>query len=95
MQCIQIRHLRFAKKLGYSGYSEFKYDFSIVGHSSVPEEVHESKFDYILDSYTEAVKSIRQYLEEKGLHCLGPGSDRRQEDSFVRLQPFRLHGDAV
>ena len=30
--------LRFAKKLGYSGYSEFKYDFSLVGHSSVPED---------------------------------------------------------
>lgn len=56
--------LRFAKKLGYSGYSEFKYDFAIVGHSSVPEEVHESKFDYILDAYTLAVSNIRQYLSE-------------------------------
>lgn len=76
--------LRFAKKLGYSGYSEFKYDFSLVGHSSVPEEVHESKFDYILDSYTLAIKNIRQYLKEQDFITLAK--------KVLRAKKIRLCG---
>ena len=57
--------LRFAKKLGYSGYSEFKYDFTIMEHSSISKDAHASNFDLILDSYLESIKNITRYLSEK------------------------------
>ena len=57
--------LRFAKRLGYSGYSEFKYDFALVSHSSLPAEVKASKLDYILDGYADAINGLRRILNEQ------------------------------
>lgn len=56
--------LRFAKKLGYSGYSEFRYDFTIMEHSNISNDVHASKMDYILESYGTAIKTIKRHLSE-------------------------------
>ena len=57
--------LRFAKKLGYSGYSEFKYDFSVSEHSNIPKEVNKNNLDYILNSYESTIRDFKKFIKEE------------------------------
>lgn len=57
--------LRFAKKLGYSGYSEFKYDFSVSEHSNIPKEANKNNLDYILNSYESTIRDFKKYIGEE------------------------------
>jgi len=60
--------LRFAQKLGYSGFSEFRYDFSIFVHAGQTARKESAGQIQLLASYYEtAIKKIADYVSEKQL----------------------------
>lgn len=62
--------LRFAKKLGYSGYSEFKYALVIKTQNNFPTNNEDNKIQSILDIYSEAILSINQFISEEEIQKL-------------------------
>lgn len=63
--------LRFCKKLGYSGFSDFKYDMSRFVHSggNTPHE-HDSTIDEVLTILEHSIHNIRQSISPETLHQL-------------------------
>ena len=64
--------IRFAKKLDYVGFSEFKYDFSRLVHSGNfnNDDPKETSIDYIVDIYQRSISAIKDTLNEKALQKL-------------------------
>lgn len=64
--------IRFAKKLDYIGFSEFKYDFSRLVHSGNfnNNNPDETSIDYIVDIYQRSIAAIKGTLNEKALKKL-------------------------
>lgn len=59
---------RFCKKIGYSGYSEFRYDLSrfLVGHNSELdlETTYSNSIEAITSIYSSYVAQINQYIDD-------------------------------
>lgn len=66
--------LRFAKKLGYAGFSEFKYDFSRIVHSgNLNIDNNKSAlpvYDEIIEVYQKTVSTMKNTLKEKDIKKL-------------------------
>ena len=63
--------LRFCKKLGYSGFSDFKFDMSRFIHSGAHEEKqHESTVEEVLDILEKSIHSLRLAISPQTLHDL-------------------------
>lgn len=64
--------LRFSKKIGYSGFSEFKYDFSRFVHSGSLKkaEPEQNTSVDIIDIYQKTINQMKETLDEKKLHLL-------------------------
>lgn len=76
--------LRFAKKLGYSGYSEFKYDFAVSEHSNIPKEANKNNLDYILSAYESTIRDFKKYIKEEDFVYLA--------EEIVRADKIRICG---
>lgn len=60
--------LRFTQKIGYSGFSEFKYEFSRYVHSgnSHPYDItYQSKYEEIVNIYEKTIAFLMNTVEEK------------------------------
>ena len=63
--------LRFCKKLGYSGFSDFKFDMSRFVHSGAHEEQqHESTIEEVLDILEKSIHNLRLAISPQVLHDL-------------------------
>ena len=62
--------LRFTQRIGYSGFSEFKYEFSRFVHSgsSHPyEPSYQSRFEEIVDIYEKTIPFINSTVKEQDI----------------------------
>lgn len=63
--------LRFCKKLGYSGFSDFKFDMSRFIHSGAHEaQKHESTIEEVLEILEKSIHNLRQAISPQVLHKL-------------------------
>lgn len=64
--------LRFAKKLEYSGFSEFKYDYSryVHGGADSKSEQNQSTFVEIIEIYQKTINRMKETLDEEKLNLL-------------------------
>lgn len=62
--------LRFTKKIGYSGFSEFKYEFSRYVHSGTThaiDESYKSKYEEIINIYEKTVAFMTNTISESDI----------------------------
>lgn len=63
--------LRFAQKLGYSGFTEFRYDFSLFVHAGrVTRQENTNQIQLLASYYENAIKKISEYVSESQLEEL-------------------------
>lgn len=65
--------IRFAKKLGFSGYSEFKYAlnrFLVSNNAEVSTNYHEDSPISITNIYIKALQEFNKYITDEQLHSL-------------------------
>lgn len=64
--------LRFSQKLGYSGFSEFKYDYSRYVHSGISSKTEhtQSTISEIVDIYQKTINYMKESLDENKLNQL-------------------------
>lgn len=57
--------LRFTQKLGYSGYLEFRYDFSLFVHAGrVTRQENRSRIQLVASYYEATIHKISEYISE-------------------------------
>lgn len=61
--------VRFSNRIGYSGFSEFKYDLSrfLVSKNSGPEEEGGNSIQSICNTYSEYIRKIAETVNEEDL----------------------------
>lgn len=63
--------LRFAQKLGYSGYTEFRYDFSLFVHAGRISQVeNQNRIQQLTSYYESTIHKISDYISESLLEQL-------------------------
>lgn len=65
--------LRFTQKVGYSGFSEFKYEFSRYVHSGVShayDTTYHSKFEEIVHIYEKTIPFMTETIQEEDIKQL-------------------------
>lgn len=66
-----LRVLRFAQKLGYSGYTEFRYDFSLFVHAGRISQVeNQNRIQQLTSYYESTIHKISDYISESLLEQL-------------------------
>ena len=66
-------YIRMCQKLGYDGYSEFKFAFSreMVSNTSDPDPLSNDPIKAITSSYAQQIMNIQQMITLEDLHILG------------------------
>lgn len=83
--------IRFAKKLGFSGYSEFKYAlnrFLVSNNAEVSTNYHEDSPVSITNIYINALQEFNKYITDEQLHSLACKIKKSKKNTYPG--PFQI-----